>query len=61
VGRILKSRGICFTALESSAEQVEDVRRYGNKVNFGDASRLDLLRAAGADREKFYYLAIDDV
>jgi glutathione-regulated potassium-efflux system protein KefB len=61
VGRILKSRGIGFTALESSAEQVEVVRRYGNKVYFGDASRIDLLRAAGAEKAKFFILAIDDV
>jgi glutathione-regulated potassium-efflux system ancillary protein KefC/glutathione-regulated potassium-efflux system protein KefB len=61
VGRILKSRGIGFTALESSAEQVEVVRQYGNKVYFGDASRIDLLRAAGADKAKFFVLAIDDV
>jgi glutathione-regulated potassium-efflux system ancillary protein KefC/glutathione-regulated potassium-efflux system protein KefB len=61
VGRILRSRGIGFTALESSAEQVEVVRQYGNKVYFGDASRIDLLRAAGADKAKFFVLAIDDV
>lgn len=61
VGRILKSRGIGFTALESSAEQVEVVRQYGNKVYFGDASRIDLLRAAGAGKAKFFVLAIDDV
>jgi voltage-gated potassium channel Kch len=61
VGRVLKSRGIGFTALESSAEQVEVVRRYGNKVYFGDASRIDLLRAAGTDKARFFVLAIDDV
>jgi glutathione-regulated potassium-efflux system ancillary protein KefC/glutathione-regulated potassium-efflux system protein KefB len=60
VGRILKSRGIGFTALESSAEQVEVVRQYGNKVYFGDASRIDLLLAAGAEKAKFFVLAIDD-
>lgn len=61
VGRILKSRGIGFTALESNPEQVEVVRRYGNKVYFGDASKVDLLRAAGADKAKFFVLAIDDI
>jgi glutathione-regulated potassium-efflux system ancillary protein KefC/glutathione-regulated potassium-efflux system protein KefB len=61
VGRILKSRGIGFTALESNVEQVDVVRKYGNKVHFGDASRLDLLRIAGADKAKFFVLAIDDV
>ena len=61
VGRILKSKGIGFTALESNAEQVEVVRRYGNKVYFGDASKVELLRAAGADKARFFVLAIDDV
>ncbi|HSD68922.1 MAG TPA: monovalent cation:proton antiporter-2 (CPA2) family protein [Woeseiaceae bacterium] len=61
VGRILKSKGIGFTALESNPEQVEVVRRYGNKVYFGDASKVELLRAAGADKARFFVLAIDDV
>jgi voltage-gated potassium channel Kch len=37
------------------------VRRFGNEVFYGDASRLDLLRAAGAARARFLVLAIDDV
>jgi len=61
VGRILKSKGIGFTALESNPEQVEVVRRYGNKVYFGDASKIELLRAAGAGKARFFVLAIDDV
>ena len=47
VGRVLRMRGIRFTALDASFEQIDFVRRFGNKVYFGDASRLDLLRAAG--------------
>ncbi len=61
VGRILKSKGIGFTALESNPEQVEVVRRYGNKVYFGDASKVELLRAAGAGKARFFVLAIDDI
>ena len=61
VGRILASRGIPFTALESNAEQVEVVRRYGNKVYYGDAARIDLLRAAGIAKAKLFVLAIDDI
>jgi glutathione-regulated potassium-efflux system ancillary protein KefC/glutathione-regulated potassium-efflux system protein KefB len=61
VGRILKSKGIGFTALESNPEQVEVVRRYGNKVYFGDASKVELLRASGAGKARFFVLAIDDV
>ncbi|MEN7342089.1 MAG: monovalent cation:proton antiporter-2 (CPA2) family protein [Pseudomonadota bacterium] len=61
IGRILASKGIPFTALESDPQQVELARKFGNKVHFGDARRLDLLRAAGAERAKFLVLAIEDV
>lgn len=61
VGRILNLKRIPFTALDRNAEQVESVRRFGRKVYYGDASRLDLLRAAKADKAKLLVLAIDDV
>ena len=61
VGRILRARGVGFTALDASAEHVDFVRQYGNKVFYGDASRLDLLRAAQADKARLFVLAIDDV
>lgn len=61
VGRILQARRIGFTALEVSAEQVDFVRRFGNKIHYGDASRPDLLRAAGAEGAVLFVLAIDDV
>ncbi|MCG8696215.1 MAG: monovalent cation:proton antiporter-2 (CPA2) family protein [Minwuiales bacterium] len=60
-GRILRAKKIPFTALEISAEQVDFVKRFGNKVYYGDASRLDLLRAAKADQAVAFVLAIDDV
>jgi len=37
------------------------VRKFGSKIYFGDASRLDLLQAAGADKAEIFVLAIDDV
>ena len=61
VARTLRIQKIPFTALESSFEQVDFVRRYGNKIYFGDASRIDLLRAARADRAEIFVLAIDDI
>src|SRR6185295_1318285 len=61
VGRILYVKKIPFTALDRNPEQVETVRRFGSKVYYGDASRLDLLRAARADRANVFVLAIDDV
>jgi glutathione-regulated potassium-efflux system protein KefB len=53
--------GLSFTALESSFQQVDFVRRYGGKVYYGDASRVDLLNAARAGEAKLLVLAIDDV
>lgn len=61
VGRILRMRRIPFTALESSVAQVDFVRRFGNKVYYGDASRLELLEAAGAARAEVFVLATDDI
>jgi len=61
VGRLLRVKGQSFTALEIDSSQVDVVRRYGGKVHFGDAGRLDLLRAAGAERAKLLVLAIDDI
>jgi glutathione-regulated potassium-efflux system ancillary protein KefC/glutathione-regulated potassium-efflux system protein KefB len=61
IGRILVMRRIPFTALDASPEQVETVRRFGSKVYYGDASRLDLLLAAKTERARIFVLAIDDV
>ena len=61
VGRVLAGRKIGFTALESDAAQVDFVRRFGNKVYYGDAGRLDLLHAAKADHAVLFVLAIEDV
>lgn len=61
IGRILQAKKVHFTALETSTHQVDFVRRFGDKVYYGDASRLNLLRAAGADKAEVFVLAIDDV
>ncbi len=61
VARVLRARRIRFTALEVSQAQVDFVRRFGNKLYYGDASRLEMLRAAGAEHAELLVLAIDDV
>lgn len=61
IGRILAMHRIPFTALEASPHQVDFVRRYGNKVYYGDAGRLDLLRSARVDTAKVFVLALDDI
>ena len=60
-GRLLRAKKISFTALDKSSEQVATVRRFGSLAYYGDASRLDMLRAAGAENAELLVLAIDDV
>ncbi|MGE0698750.1 MAG: monovalent cation:proton antiporter-2 (CPA2) family protein [Hyphomicrobiaceae bacterium] len=61
VARILRARGIPFTALDISPEQIELVRRFGAEGYYGDASRLDILEAAQTGKARAFVLAIDDM
>ncbi|HJV69289.1 glutathione-regulated potassium-efflux system protein KefC [Ideonella sp.] len=61
VGRLLFANGLKATVLEHSAEQVESLRRWGWRVFYGDATRLDLLRVAGAGSAKVLVVAVDDM
>lgn len=61
VGRVLRLRGIAFTALERDQGQVDVVRRFGNKVYFGDPTRAEVLRAAGAEQAKLLVVLLDDM
>lgn len=60
VGRLLRANGFGTTVLDHDADQVAMLARFGMKSFYGDASRLDLLEAAGARRAKLFVLAIDD-
>jgi glutathione-regulated potassium-efflux system protein KefB len=60
MGRALQGLKIPYTVLDINADQVDVVRRYGNKVYYGDASRIDLLKAAGADRARVLVVAVGD-
>src|SRR6478735_8511035 len=60
VGRMLRAAHIPFTALEHSVEQVENSRRFGTLIYYGDPSRADLLRAAHVERAEAFVLATDD-
>jgi glutathione-regulated potassium-efflux system ancillary protein KefC len=61
VGRLLYANGLKATVLEHDAEQVETLRKFGWRVFYGDATRLDLLRVAGAGRAQVLVLAVDDM
>ncbi|MFY9476876.1 MAG: glutathione-regulated potassium-efflux system protein KefC [Aquabacterium sp.] len=61
VGRLLYANGLKATVLDHDAEQVAALRRFGFRVHYGDATRLDLLRIAGAASARVLVVAIDDV
>jgi glutathione-regulated potassium-efflux system protein KefB len=61
VGRVLRAKRIPFTALDSSVAQIDFVNQYGNKIYYGDATRLDILEAAQTGKARAFVLAIDDV
>ena len=59
--RILAANGYKATVLDHDAEQVEGLMRFGYRAFYGDATRLDLLRTAGATTAKVLIVAIDNV
>ncbi len=61
VARLINAAGLSATVLDHSAEQVEGLRRFGWPAFYGDATRLDLLRTAGAASARVIVVAIDDV
>jgi glutathione-regulated potassium-efflux system ancillary protein KefC len=60
VGRVLAAQGIAATVLDHDADMIEAARAFGYKVFYGDATRLDLLRTAGAGTAKVLVIAVDD-
>ena len=61
VGRMLFASGVSATVLDHDPDQIDLLRKFGFKVFYGDATRLDLLEAAGAAKARLLIVAIDDV
>lgn len=61
VSRVLLAQGQPCTVLDHDAEMIEAARRFGYRVFYGDATRLDLLRTAGAEKARVLVVAVDDV
>ncbi|MFC4932813.1 glutathione-regulated potassium-efflux system protein KefC [Massilia sp. GCM10023247] len=61
VGRLLNANRFKLTILDHDPDQIELLRGFGFKVFYGDATRVDLLHAAGADKARALVLAIDDI
>ena len=60
IGRLLNAEGIPSTVLDHDADMIETARAFGYKVHYGDATRLDLLRTAGAEKARVLVVAVDD-
>jgi len=60
VARMLHANGYEPTVLDDDPDHVEQSRKFGFRVFYGDATRLDLLHAAGADSADFLIIALDD-
>ena len=60
IGRLLHANGIDTTVLDHNPDQIESARQFGYRIYYGDASRLDILRATGAEQAKLLIVALDD-
>ncbi|MFI8615301.1 glutathione-regulated potassium-efflux system protein KefC [Acidovorax sp. NPDC077693] len=60
VSRVLLAQGFRTTVLDHSVEMLEVARTFGYRVFYGDATRLDLLRIAGAEHARILVVAVDD-
>lgn len=61
LGRLLLSNGIVPTVLDHDSDTIQTMTKFGFKVYYGDASRMDVLDAAGAAEAKVLVIAVDDV
>jgi glutathione-regulated potassium-efflux system ancillary protein KefC len=61
VSRVLLAQGQPCTVLDHDAEMIEAARHFGYRVFYGDATRLDLLRTAGAEKARILVVAVDEV
>ncbi|MYZ48543.1 monovalent cation:proton antiporter-2 (CPA2) family protein, partial [Propylenella binzhouense] len=59
VSQVLLARGIAVTIIDSSAERIRQAARFGFRIYFGDGTRRDVLRAAGADKTAIICICVD--
>ncbi|HSN48140.1 MAG TPA: cation:proton antiporter, partial [Flavobacterium sp.] len=60
VGRLLRANNIKSTILDNDCNQIDFLKKMGFKAHYGDATRLELLEAAGCANAKLFIAAIDD-
>ncbi|EAQ13908.1 Kef-type potassium/proton antiporter (CPA2 family) [Maritimibacter alkaliphilus HTCC2654] len=60
VARMLRGAGLTPTVIDFSARQLEMLKKFDVQAYYGDATRPDLLHAAGIEHAKLLVIAIDD-
>ncbi|WP_434652427.1 cation:proton antiporter [Pseudomonas sp. R3-56] len=60
VSQILMIRGVHLTMIDYRVEAINAAERYGMKIYYGDGTRLDILKAAGASRTELICVCVDD-
>lgn len=61
MGRMLSAQGLKLTVLDHDPDTIESLREFGFRVFYGDATRLDLLRTAGAGTAEVLVVAVDGI
>ncbi|MFN3164174.1 MAG: NAD-binding protein [Pseudohongiellaceae bacterium] len=61
VGRMLTSQHVPFTAMDKDPAHVEFVKKFGNRLYFGDLTRLDILQSAGIESARTLVVAVDNI
>ncbi len=60
ISQVLGGAGLSVTAIDKDPQHIQNAKRYGFKVYYGDASRLDVLMTAGAEDASAIILTMDD-
>ncbi|HEX2137377.1 MAG TPA: monovalent cation:proton antiporter-2 (CPA2) family protein [Microvirga sp.] len=60
VNQVMLARGIDVTVIDRSVDRIRDAARFGLRVYYGDGTRLDVLRAAGAEKAEMICICVDD-
>src|SRR5829696_5066914 len=60
VNQVMLAQSIEVTVIETNVDRIRDAARFGLRVYYGDGTRLDVLRAAGADKAEVICICVDD-
>jgi glutathione-regulated potassium-efflux system protein KefB len=60
VAQMLAAKGVALTLIDSKPKQIDISEEFGTKVYYGDGTRVDLLRQAGAEDARMILFCIDD-